>query len=81
MASLFSICSWEPLVFSSWPLKHIYLCGEGEGCQIGSLLLPCGSQDLNLGHQAWQQVPLPAELSLRPQSLALSTSPAAVLVL
>lgn len=81
MASLFSICSWEPLVSSSWLLKHIYLCGEGGGLPDWLSPSTIGSQDLNLGPQAWQQVPLPAELSLRPQSLALSTSPAAVLVL
>lgn len=36
---------------------------------VGSLLLPRVSQRLNWGWQAWQQVPLPTELSLAPRSV------------
>lgn len=33
---------------------------RGQATQAGSLLLPGGFLGLNHGHQAWQEVPLPA---------------------
>lgn len=38
---------------------------------VTSGLLPCGSQGFNLGHQVWQQVPLPAEPAYWPQYMQM----------
>lgn len=38
------------------------MCGSQKATLgVTSLLLPCGPQGLDSGHQAWPQVPLPAE--------------------
>lgn len=43
-------------------------CGSQKGtCGSCSLLLPCGTQGSNTGHQAWQQATLPAEPSCWPR--------------
>lgn len=38
----------------------VYTSKEIKGAFIGFPILSHGSQGLNLGHQAWQRVPLPA---------------------
>lgn len=45
----------------------------GRGQLVSSLIPKCGSQELNLGHQTWQQVPLPTEAPH--QSLIVSSIP------
>lgn len=37
--------------------------GEGTAAGIGSLLPPCRTGGLNLGHQVWWQAALPADSS------------------
>jgi hypothetical protein len=52
----------------------VYVCGQAchpdmhvEDTEplvgVSFLFPPCGFQELNSGHQAWQQAPLPAEPS------------------
>ena len=46
-----------------------HVCGSvgvevrGQLVGVSSLVLQCGSRELNFGHQAWWQAPLPLEAS------------------
>ena len=65
-------------VFIVYEHIHVRACGyghvyhsihmevRGQLSGVGSLLLLCGSQGSNLGHQAWSQVPLHSELPHQP---------------
>lgn len=40
--------------------------------EVSSLFLTCESQESKTGHQSWQHVPLPSDLSLWPQEYLLN---------
>lgn len=66
-----------PVTFTFDFCLFLYTCAQhGAGgrqrttLQESVLLPPCGSQKWNSGPRVWQQTPLPAQLSLWPQSSA-----------
>lgn len=69
---------WKCLIFLYYLLLLICTCVLISQCMcairkatlgVTSLLLPCGPQGLDSGHQTWPQVPVPAKPAYWPPSM------------
>lgn len=60
-------CMYVHMYSCTCTSQHMYE-GQWRGAGVVSLL-PCGSPRLNPGHQAWQQVPLPAVADINTSTL------------